>query len=146
MMMLALLAAAATPAQLSDRLFAALEREDLAAAQALFAPGATFVLPYNPNGDATDTGIRRFPAMAYVTVATRSYDNLKFVNRVATSAADKRTLFVEATGELIVAANRQPYRNRYVFKFETDGERITRVTEYANATTVAGQGVVARAP
>lgn len=144
----ALLAAAAssspTPQALAERLFAALAKEDLPAAAALFAPGAEFVLPYNPNGDASDTGIRRFPAMGYVTVATRSYDSIDFNERVFTPAADGTTLTVEAEGDLTVAANGQPYRNRYVFKFETAGGKITRVTEYANAVTVAAQGVAAR--
>lgn len=139
-------AAAATPQTLADRLFDAMAREDLPAAAALFAPGAEFVLPYNPNGDASAAGVRRFPAMGYVTVATRSYDNVRFVRRTATPAADGTTLLVEAEGDLVNAATGKPYRNRYVFKFETAGGRITRVTEYANTVTLAAQGVVARAP
>lgn len=148
--LIALLAASASPAaatvQLADKLFAALEAEDTAAAAPLFTPEAQFVLPYNPNGDASDAGVRRFPAMGYVMVAARSYDSLRFANRVATPSVDGRTLFVEAAGSLVVAATGAPYRNRYVFKFETDGKRITRVTEYANTVTLAQQGVTARAP
>lgn len=139
-------APATTPAALAERLFDAMTREDLPAAAALFAPGAEFVLPYNPNGDAGDAGVRRFPAMGYVTVATRSYDGIRFVDRVVTPAADGTTLFVEAKGDLTNAAAGRPYRNRYVFKFETAGGRITRVTEYANTVTLAAQGVAARAP
>lgn len=136
--------APAGPAVLADRLFDALSREDVAAASALFAPGAEFVLPYNPNGDASAAGIRRFPAAAYLTVATRSYDSIDFVDRVPIPAADGTTLVIEATGDLTVAANGRPYRNRYVFKFETRDGRITRVTEYANPITVAREGVAAR--
>lgn len=136
--------AAQTPAALATRLFDAMAREDLPAAAALFAPGAEFVLPYNPNGDASAAGIRRFPAMGYVTVATRSYDNIRFLEQRATPAADGTTLFVEAEGDLVVAATGQPYRNRYVFKFEAANGRIARVTEYANTVTLAAQGITAR--
>lgn len=139
-------AAPSGPATLADRLFDAMAREDLPAAAALFAPGAEFVLPYNPNGDAGDAGVRRFPAMGYVAVATRSYDGIRFLDRVVTPAADGTTLFVEAEGDLTNAAARRPYRDRYVFKFETAGGRITRVTEYANTVTLAAQGIAARAP
>lgn len=142
----AVAAPATTPATLAERLFDAMAREDLPAAAALFAPGAEFVLPYNPDGDASPAGVRRFPAMGYVTVATRSYDDIRFRNRAATPAADGATLFVEAEGDLVNAATGRPYRNRYVFKFETKGGRITRVTEYANTVTLAAQGVAARAP
>lgn len=74
-----------------------------AAAAALFAPGPQFVLPYNPNGDATDAGIRRFPAMAYVTVATQSYGNMRFVDPAVTPAANG-VVFIEATGDPIAVA------------------------------------------
>lgn len=134
-----------TPATLADRLFDALAREDLPAAAALFAPGAEFVLPYNPNGDASDAGVRRFPAMGYVTVATRSYDGIRFHDRTVTPAADGTTILVEAEGDLTNTVTSAPYRNRYVFKIETANGRITRVTEYANTVTLAAQGVVARA-
>lgn len=136
----------ATPAALAEQLFDAMKREDLAVAAALFAPGAQFVLPYNPSGDASEAGTRRFPAMGYVTVATRSYDSIDFLNQTATLASDGTTLFVEAEGDLTVAASGAPYRNRYVFKFETANGKITRVTEYANAVTVRDQGIAARAP
>ena len=79
-------------------------------------------------------------------MATRSYDNNRFINQVMTRAADGATVIVGAEGDLTVAASGKPYRNRYVFKFETANGLITRVTEYANTVTVRDHGVVAVAP
>lgn len=136
---------ASTEVALVDAFFEALAAEDLARLGTLIASEAEAVLPYNPNGDTSDAGIRRFPLTGYLSGASRVYDGLTFVDREVTRA-ERGVVWVEAEGRLTVAANGNPYTNRYVFKFEVNGGQITRLTEYTNTVTLARDGVAARAP
>ncbi len=130
-----------------EAFFATLEEENPEAAFALLSPDAVLVAPYNPNGDASDAGIRRFPARLYVEGAIATYDNLVFTERAWSFADGGRTIWVEAEGRLRVAQTGAPYENRYVFRidFAEDG-RIETITEYTNVATLARDGVTAQAP
>ena len=137
------------PAQSSiervDAFYAALAAEDQEVALAMLAPGAMLHAPYNPNGDATDAGIRSFPASMYVVGAMQTYDNLVFEDREYSVADDGGTVWIEAEGRLRVAATGKPYENRYVFKIELDDGKIVEITEYTNVATLARDGVTAGA-
>lgn len=131
---------------IAEDFFAAMATEDAEAALALLTPTATLHAPYNPNGDASDAGIRSFPAALYVKGAMATYDNLVFEDRVYSVADNGDTIWIEAEGRLRVAATGKPYENRYVFKLELDGDKITSITEYTNVATLARDGVPATAP
>ncbi|MEM9724580.1 MAG: nuclear transport factor 2 family protein [Pseudomonadota bacterium] len=127
-----------------DAFFEALAAEDRETALAQLTPEAMLHAPYNPNGDATDEGVRSFPAALYVAGAMATYDNLVFEDRSYSMADDSRTVWLEAEGRLRVAETGSPYENRYVFKFELDGGKIAAITEYTNVVTLARDGVTAR--
>lgn len=131
---------------IANTFFAALEHEDAELALSLLAPEAMLHAPYNPNGDASDAGIRSFPASLYVKGALATYDNLVFVNRHYSITDDGRTVWIEAQGRLRVAASGRPYENRYVFKIALAEGKIEAITEYTNVATLAQQGVIATAP
>lgn len=126
-----------------DAFFAAMQAEDQTAAHELLADGAMIHAPYNPNGDASDKGVRSFPAKLYVSGAMQTYDNLVWVNRQYSIADNGKTVWVEALGRLTVAQTGGDYHNRYVFKIEFDGTKIASITEYTNVATLTNSGVVA---
>lgn len=132
------------PLQIAEKFFDALEREDSGSALSLLAQGALLHAPYNPNGDATDAGIRTFPAEIYVQGAMATYDNLVFIDRQYSVADDERTIWIEAKGKLRVATTGNPYENRYVFKITLQEGLIESITEYTNVATLARDGVVAQ--
>ena len=53
-----------------------------------------------------------------------------------TPGKDPDVAFAYGLG-VMTMANGRPYRNRYVFRFETAGGKIRRIREYANAVTSA---------
>lgn len=132
--------------QIAEDFFSALEREDAETALAMLTDTALLHAPYNPNGDATDAGIRTFPAALYVKGAIGTYDNLVFEDRKFSVADDGQTIWIEAEGRLRVAATGNPYENRYVFKLELASDKIDAITEYTNVATLARDGVTATAP
>lgn len=129
--------------QVVDAFFDAMAIEDQEAAYALLADDAQLFAPYNPNGDATDAGVRSFPARLYVAGAMQTYDNLVWVDRKYSLADGGDTLWIETMGKLMVAATGQDYHNRYVFKIEMDDGKIGSITEYTNVATLARDGVTA---
>ena len=134
----------ASPIERVDAFYAALAVEDQDAALSMLAPDAMLHAPYNPNGDATDAGIRSFPASMYVVGAMQTYDNLVFEDREYSVAANGGTVWIEAEGRLRVAATGKPYENRYVFKIELSDDGISKITEYTNVATLARDGVTAQ--
>lgn len=140
----AALGARITSRAVIDQFFDALASENSKAAIALLTEDAMLHAPYNPNGDATEDGIRSFPAKLYVLGAMQSYDNLIFENRHYTTSDTANTVWVEAEGRLRVAETGLPYENRYVFKIELNNGKIATITEYTNVETLSQYGVVAR--
>jgi len=131
---------------ITDKFFNAMAAEDADTALSLLTPDATLHAPYNPNGDASDAGIRSLPAALYVKGAMVTYDNLVFEDRKYSLADNGQTMWVEAEGRLRVAATGKPYENRYVFKLDFDGDKIASITEYTNVATLTKHGVAATPP
>lgn len=120
----------------------AVERGDAETAFGFLAPGAEVHAMFNPNGDASDAGIRRFPARGYFGVVMRNYDVIRLTDRRFSVVDHGRSVWMEAEGDLRVAATGKPYRNRYVFRFDLDAAgRIGHVSEWVNTVTLAREGV-----
>jgi ketosteroid isomerase-like protein len=124
--------------------FDAVAREDLEAAQIFMTPDTRVEAMFNANGQNGTANIRSFPAAVYFQIVARNYENIVFSNRVFSVADDGQTVWMEAQGELIVAATGQPYKNGYVFKLTIADGRITRLQEWVNTVTLTQQGIVAR--
>jgi ketosteroid isomerase-like protein len=128
-----------------DPFFASVATEDLAAAQTFLAPDAMVQAMFNPNGQNGAAHVRLFPATAYLGIISRNYNNIVFTNRRYSVADGGLTVWMEAQGELVVAATQQPYRNGYVFKLTiNDGGRIALLQEWVNTVTLTQQGIAAR--
>jgi len=129
--------------KMADTFFEAMFREDQQAVTSLLTEASVVHAPYNPNGDASDAGIRSFPAKLYVLGAMQTYDNLKWEDKKYSLSDSGQTLWVEANGKLSVAQTGKPYHNRYVFKIDFENDKIAAITEYTNVATLAKHGVVA---
>jgi ketosteroid isomerase-like protein len=135
-----------TAGEAARAIIAALEARDRTAALALFAEDAVVEYPFDRSGRTAPGSWRRFegkPAVArsYVDNALRNIVRIDFTDEVVTESRDGRTAFVEARGDMQLAAgigDGRPYRNLYVIKVATDAEgRITHYAEYLNPVTAA---------
>jgi ketosteroid isomerase-like protein len=124
--------------------FEAVAREDLSAAQAFLTPETKVQLMFNPNGQNGVDAARAFPASAYFNIVTRNYDNIVFSDRTFSVSGDRSTVWMEAQGNLVVAATGQPYRNGYVFKLTLTDNKIVGIQEWVNTVTLTQQGIAAR--
>lgn len=124
--------------------FDAVAREDLASVQTFITPDATVQAMFNPNGLNGAEHIRTFPTTAYFGIVSRNYDNIAFSDRVFSVADNGSTVWMEAQGQLVVAATGAPYRNGYVFKLTLENGRIRTIQEWVNTMTLTQQGIAAR--
>jgi len=133
-------ASAASAEKVVSDFFDALEARDLAAVQVLLAEDVTNTLPYTASGDTKPDVMRRFEGrlevMAYFEGAMERITTLAFEDTTITPAANGRTVFVETRGDMVLADGR-PYRNLYVWAFETVDGRIAAIREYFNPVTAA---------
>ncbi len=132
-------------AEVVDPLFEAVLAEDMPAVREAIADGAMVHAMFNPNGETGEGSIRSFPATAYFQIITANYENIEFVDRTYTVSSDKRTVWMEANGNLQVAETGAPYRNRYVFKISINEDgKITNFAEWVNTATLISQGRTAQ--
>lgn len=76
--------------------------------------------------------------LAYVSTIFTNFIRVEMRDREVSVTEDGQTIFVEARGDLVVAATGDPYRNVYVFRFSFDAEGLmTEVREYANPVPIA---------
>lgn len=143
----ALLAATPVPVQarepaeirLLERYFDAMRAKDRAAVEALIAPDAVFQYAYDRSGSTEPGSERRYVGREvvmrdYVDRAFARLARIDWFEPVYTVSADRRTVFVEVRGDMILGAD-TPYRNRYVLRFDLRKGRIVGMTEYMNTVT-----------
>ena len=125
-------------AQLAEAYLIALQAKDKAAMLALLADDFALEIPCNISGsnDLSDSWYGIENAGPNYDGAFRMIDVIKYVDVEITQAHDPSIAFLEGLGEMRMA-NGNPYRNRYVFRFDVAGDKITRVREYVNPITFA---------
>ncbi|MCA3254275.1 MAG: nuclear transport factor 2 family protein [Alphaproteobacteria bacterium] len=129
-------------AEAARAMIAALETKNRDAALALLAPEVVVEYPFDRSGRTTPGSWRRFEGRdavmaGYIDNAFARIKRIDFTNEIVTESRDRRTAFVETTGDMELG-NGAPYRNMYVLKFETDRQgRIFRYKEYLNPVTSA---------
>jgi ketosteroid isomerase-like protein len=127
-------------AELAEAYLVALQAKDMDAMLALLAPDFTLEIPCNLSGtnDFSDSWTGLDNARTNYAQAFQMIEVLEYADVEITQAADPSVAFLEGRGVMRMA-NGNPYRNRYVFRFDVDLEtgKIKRAREYVNPVTFA---------
>jgi ketosteroid isomerase-like protein len=129
---------AETPEQLVQRFVAANQAKDKAAMMSMLADDIDHEIPFNESGRTEEGGFRRHRGKAemsaFLDVTVATIDTLHFVDPVFSPTADGRAVFVETYGDCRMADGKT-YKNRYVFRYDVENGKITRLREYYNPIT-----------
>ncbi|MEL6461939.1 MAG: nuclear transport factor 2 family protein [Cyanobacteria bacterium J06641_2] len=110
------------------------EAQDTNAISQLWTEDATIELPYDLQG-------RNFPnreaAQGYVEGAVALFSEIRFEQIRLYETRNPNVVVVEAQGDFVVAENGRPYRNNYVFVFQTSGNKVKFIREYFNPLIIA---------
>lgn len=118
----------------------ALSRMDLPAIMAVLDRDIQLEYPFEASGDTRPGATRVIRGYSVVEDTLRAglplQKRIRFdVESVSLSAAGD-TSFIECRGDVVMRDGRL-YRNRYVFRFDSDQGLITRIREYMNPVTAA---------
>lgn len=135
--------ASVTAEDLAHEFLRAIQAKDKEAILSILADAFVLEVPYNLSGtnDLSDSWHGLEAASANFDKTWKNIEVVKYAHIEITAGKDASVAFAEALGDMTMA-NGRPYRNRYVFRFDTDGKKITRIREYANpATSVIAWGI-----
>lgn len=116
----------------------ALQAKDKQAIFSIIADDFALEVPLNLSGtnDYSDSWRGLAAADANYDTTFRIIQDLVYTDLEFSPCRDPDVAFAEGLG-VMTMANGRPYRNRYVFRFETEGGKIRRIREYANPVTSA---------
>jgi ketosteroid isomerase-like protein len=122
--------------ELAHAFLRAIQAKDKEAILSLLADGFALEVPYNVSGtnDLSDSWYGLEVAGVNFEKTWKTIDVVKYSEIEVTAARDSNVAFAETLGDMTMASGR-PYRNRYVFRFDIEGEKIKRIREYANPVT-----------
>jgi len=116
----------------------ALQAKDRDAILALLADDFALEVPCNISGsnDLSDSWHGLEAARANYDKTFKTIDVLVYTDLEYTQGENPDVAFAEGLG-VMTMFNGNPYRNRYVFRFDTAGGKIRRIREYLNPITSA---------
>jgi ketosteroid isomerase-like protein len=124
--------------ELVESYISVLEGRNLAGVISHFDPNIVVTIPMSLTGGTEPWFV--FDGIGQVTDywanAIRTCERIAFSDRTLTVSEDATTVFVEATGDMLLAGG-EKYRNVYVFRFDLADGKIFKITEYGNPVTVA---------
>jgi ketosteroid isomerase-like protein len=125
-------------ADLAQAYLTALQAKDKQAILSILADDFTLEIPCNLSGtnDLSDSWSGLQVADAKYEATFRKIEVLKYVDLEFIQSVDRSIAFAEGLG-VMKMANGNPYRNRYVFRFDVKGGKIKRIREYLNPITSA---------
>ncbi len=131
----------ATARRLIRHWWTTVRAKDLDALEAILADDVVIELPFNESGRNEEGGFRRYQGLQQVREFWRAAFKAEGTSHGMTDveitiSPDGKMVFVEGRGNLTMASGKS-YRNRYVFRFLIEGERIKHVREYYNPITSA---------
>ena len=128
----------ATAEELGKEYLRALQAKDKGAIFAILADDFALEVPFNVSGsnDYSDSWRGLAAADANYDVTFRIIQNIVYTDLEVTPGKDANVAFAEGLGVMMMA-NGRPYRNRYIFRFESAGGKLRRIREYANPVTSA---------
>lgn len=121
-------------ARVAKQFLQSLEAQDTNAIAQLWAEDAALEAPYDLEG-------REFPnreaAQRYIEGVVGLFNEIRFEQIRLYETRNPNLVIIEAQGDFVVAENGRPYRNTYVFVFQTSGNRVSLIREYLNPLIVA---------
>jgi ketosteroid isomerase-like protein len=128
--------AISTAEELAHAFLRAIQAKDKQAILGLLADGFVLEVPYNVSGtnDLSDSWYGLETASANFEQTWKTIEVVQYAEIEVTAGKDANVAFAETLGDMKMA-NGRPYRNRYVFRFDTRDGKIGRVREYANPVT-----------
>jgi ketosteroid isomerase-like protein len=127
-----------TAADLARAYLMALQAKDKQAILSILAEDFTLEIPCNLSGtnDLSDSWTGLTTADAKYEATFQKIKVLKYVDLEFSQSTDRSVAFAEGLG-VMELANGNPYRNRYIFRFDVKDGRIQRIREYLNPITSA---------
>jgi ketosteroid isomerase-like protein len=127
--------------RLLEKYFVAMRAKDRAAVEALLPPDAVFRYAYDRGGSTEPGAERQFVGSDavmrdIVDRAFRLMSKLGWHEPAYTISADRRTVFVEVRGDMVLGAS-TPYRNQYVIRVDLRDGLIAGMSEYMNTVTAS---------
>jgi len=128
----------ATAEELGREYLRALQAKDKQAIFAIIADDFALEVPLNVSGtnDYSDSWRGLDAADANYDTTFRIIQEIVYVDLEVTPGQDPDIAFAEGLGVMMMA-NGRPYRNRYIFRFDTENGKIKRIREYTNPVTSA---------
>ena len=129
---------ARTALELAEAYLDRLQAKDRDGILALLAEDFALEVPCNVSGtnDLSDSWYGLEAAAANFDATFRKIEILKYADLLFTPGPDDRIAFAEGRGVMTLATGR-PYRNIYIFRFDTEHGKIRRIREYCNPITAA---------
>jgi ketosteroid isomerase-like protein len=127
-----------TAGELGREYLRALQAKDKAAIFAIIADDFALEVPLNVSGtnDYADSWRGLEAADANYDTTFRIIEDLVYTELEFTPGQDPDIAFAEGLGTMMMA-NGRPYRNRYIFRFESRNGKLWRIREYTNPVTSA---------
>jgi ketosteroid isomerase-like protein len=116
----------------------ALQAKDKQAILSILADDFTLEVPLNLSGtnDFSDNWSGLQAADVRYEATFRKIEVLKYEELEYIQSVDRNIAFAEGLGVMKIV-NGNPYRNRYIFRFDSQGGKLKRIREYLNPITSA---------
>lgn len=121
-----------------QRFFLTALAKDAPGTMALYSDESVIEIPFSESGSTEEGAFRRYSGrseIAAFTAQSHSAEGTMGAWDIELHRVDGgATVFVESRGNIIMSSGHE-YRNRYVFRFDVEGDIIVRLREYYNPIT-----------
>jgi ketosteroid isomerase-like protein len=116
----------------------ALQNKDKDGILSILTDDFVFEVPFNDSGTNDLENTRRgiTEAMAVYERAFNEIETMTLEDLAINATADGTVVFAEAVGNMTMATG-HPYKNRYIYRFDLQDGKISRMREYRNPVTAA---------
>ena len=127
-----------TSKALVEAFFSLKEKHDLDGLATLFTDDVVYTFPLPASGAQEDWFVYdgKEATVEYQRKTLDAFSQLKMRDMQINVSEGNAVVFVESRGDYITKEGKL-YKNVYIFKFLIEGDRISRVYEYANPVTYA---------
>lgn len=121
-----------------QRFFLTALAKDAAGTMALYSDESVIEIPFTESGSTEEGAFRRYSGWRQIAAFTEqshaAEGTMGAWDIELHSVEGGRIVFVESRGNIIMKSGHE-YRNRYVFRFDVEGDIIVKLREYYNPVT-----------